>query len=417
MIAEFRTGTRTEKIVIPDTMHVQTLVPRELPEDPEEDRIIRGALKAPDDSPRLKDIVRPGEKIVLITSDITRPCPTMKIMPALLDELYEAGIARSDITLMFARGSHRPQTPEEQAHLAGERAWKEIRCVDSDPDDTVRLGFTRRGTPVDIDRRAAEADRRICIGNVEYHYFAGYSGGAKALMPGVSTREAIQANHRLMTDENACAGKLEGNPIREDIEEAGAIAGIDFIVNVVLNTKKQIVYAVSGDVTSAHRRACRYLDRFYRCPLERKADIVVVSQGGAPNDLNLYQTQKALDNAKHAVREGGMILLVGSCAEGFGEPHFEEWMRTIRDPETMIRKIREHFILGAHKAAAIAQTARKARIVLISDLDPQLIENTILEPGESLPAAWEKALQIYGSDASVILMPYGGSTLPVYGTD
>ncbi len=125
--------------------------------------------------------------------------------------------------------------------MAGERAWKEIHCVDSDPDDCVRLGFTDAGTPVDITRSVAEADRRICLANIEFHYFAGYSGGAKSIMPGVSTRAAIQCNHRMMVRQEAHAGKLDGNPIREDIEQAGAILGIDYIVNVVLDEKKEIV--------------------------------------------------------------------------------------------------------------------------------------------------------------------------------
>lgn len=136
--------------------------------------------------------------------------------------------------------------------------------------------------------------------------------------PGVSTPLAIQANHRLMVSPLACAGRLDGNPVREDLEEAAAICGVDFIVNVVLDEHKQIVYAVAGDVTLAHRAGCACLDRMYRCPIPEKADIVLVSQGGAPKDANLYQTQKALDNAKHAVKDGGTIILIGACPEGLG---------------------------------------------------------------------------------------------------
>ena len=157
---------------------------------------------------------------------------------ALLDELYAAGAAPEDITLVFALGSHRGHTEAEKAHLAGERAWREITCVDLNVEDCVHIGTTSRGTPVDIDRRVAEADRRICLGNIEYHYFAGYSGGAKAIMPGVSTRAAIQANHSRMVESAACAGHLKGNPVREDIEEAAAMVGVDFILNGVLDAHK-----------------------------------------------------------------------------------------------------------------------------------------------------------------------------------
>ena len=187
--------------------------------------------------------------------------------------------------------------------------------MDSDPDDCVSYGMTSRGTPVDITRIVAEADRRILLGNIEYHYFAGYSGGAKAIMPGVSTRAAIQANHSRMVLPEAKAGALETNPLRMDIEEAGAMVGIDFILNVVLSEHKEILKAVAGDAVKAHREGCRFLDKLYRKELKAPADIVLVSQGGAPKDLNLYQTQKALDNAKHAVKDGGVIILIGSCKD------------------------------------------------------------------------------------------------------
>ena len=273
-----------------------------------------------------REIVRPGERIAIVTSDITRPVPTYRILPALLDELYAAGVRPETVTLVFALGSHRPHTPGERRKLAGERAFLEIRCVDSDPADCVRLGVTDAGTPVDVTRVVAEADRRICLGNIEYHYFAGYSGGAKAIMPGVSTRAAIQANHSIMVRPESCAGNLDTNPLRRDLEQAASICGVDFIVKVVLDEHKQIVKAVAGDLILAHREGCRFLDGMYLKEIDGRADIVLVSQGGAPKDLNLYQTQKALDNARHAVKKGGTIILIGSCREGLGERVFEEWM-------------------------------------------------------------------------------------------
>lgn len=411
MELSFRIADRTESIDIPESSVLHILEPEDLPQGLDEEKLVREALEQPVGSSRLRDIVHPGETVAIITSDITRPCPTWKIMPALLDELYDAGIRKEDITLFFALGSHRKQTAEEMKHLAGERAYAEISCTDSDPDDVVHLGTTKRGTPIDFDRRVMAADRRICLGNVEYHYFAGYSGGAKAMMPGVSTRDAIQYNHRHMVKPESCAGRLEGNPVREDIEEAGAMGKIDFIVNVVLNTRKEIVCAVSGDVTAAHRKACAFLDRYYKCGIDAKADVVIVSQGGSPKDLNLYQTQKALDNAKHAVRDGGAVILVGSCREGFGESHFEDWMTKYRDPHAMVEEIQRHFILGAHKAAAIAMVREKADIYLVSDMDPEIVKQTILIPAASLKEAFAMAGAKH-KDPTVIAMPYGGSTLP-----
>lgn len=319
-------GNGVQRFTVPERNLQGVLTPNPVPHALTGEREVRRALSSPIGAPLLREVIHPGEKIAIITSDITRPMPTYTVMPALLDELYAGGARPEDITLVFALGSHRAQTPEEMRHLAGEQAWAQIRCVDSDPADVVHLGVTSAGTPVDITRVVAEADRRICLGNIEYHYFAGYSGGAKAIMPGVSTPSAIQSNHSMMVRESACAGNLEGNPLRRDIEEAAAMCGVDYILNVVLDEHKQIVCAVAGDVTLAHREGCRYLDRLYRKDIDHRADIVIVSQGGAPKDLNLYQTQKALDNAKHAVAKGGVVILVGSCREGLGGTTFQEWM-------------------------------------------------------------------------------------------
>ena len=258
----------------------------------------------------------------------------------------------------------------------------------------------------------AEADRRICLGNIEYHYFAGYSGGAKAIMPGVSTRAAIQANHSRMVLPECCAGALETNPLRMDIEEAGALVGIDFILNVVLSEHKEILRAVAGDATKAHREGCKFLDMLYRKPLREAADIVLVSQGGAPKDLNLYQTQKALDNAKHAVRDGGVIILIGSCREGLGERTFEEWMTSAPSAHSLIERIGRDFKLGGHKAAAIAMVLEKAEVDLVSELDDDFVRSIFLTPYKSAQEALDRAFMKLGPNATVLAMPYGGSTLP-----
>ena len=374
--------------------------------------VVREALKDPIASAPLAEIVRPGEKTVIITSDITRPMPTWDVMPAVLDELYAAGVSPEDITLVFALGSHRAHTEEEKKHLAGERAYREISCIDSDPEDCVHLGVTSAGTPVDITRVVAEADRRICLGNIEYHYFAGYSGGAKAIMPGVSTPAAIQANHSMMVQEKAHAGNIKDNPIRKDLEEAAAMCGVDFIVNVVLNEHKEIIKAVAGDLTEAHREGCRFLDSLYQVQIPEKADIVIVSQGGAPKDLNLYQTQKALDNSKHAVKDGGTVILAGSCREGLGQAVFQEWMTEADEPADLIRRVKENFRLGGHKAAAIAMVLEKADIYLVSEMESGFVKSIFMEPYSDLQTAFDDAMAKYGWDAKVIVMPYGGSTLP-----
>ena len=412
MILKFGFGTGTQEVEVREDRLLGILNANDVPVELTGEAEVRRALDAPIGAPVVEQVVHPGEKIAIITSDITRPCPSWQILPALLERLYQAGVTREDITLVFALGSHRGHTPQEMAHLAGEDVYRQIRCVDSDPKDCIRLGVTSRGTPVDITRVVAQADKRICLGNIEYHYFAGFSGGAKAIMPGVSTREAIQANHTMMILPQAHAGRLEGNPLREDIEEAGRICGIDYIVNVVLDEHKQIIRAVAGDVTLAHREGCRFLDRLYRKELKEKADIVLVSQGGAPKDLNLYQTQKALDNAKHAVRDGGIIILMGSCREGLGEKVFQTWIEEAEKPEDLVRRVRQNFQLGGHKAAAIAMVLEKADVYLVSEMDPALTRSCFLQPFTSAQAAFDRALEKLGQDATVLAMPSGGSTLP-----
>lgn len=412
MKLQFGFGTGIQEVDVPDQNLIGVLHANEVPAALTGAAEVERALSEPIGSPRLRDIVHPGETVAVVTSDVTRPMPTYKVMPALLDELYAGGVRPEDITLVFALGSHRKQSDEEKRRLAGERAWNEIRCVDSDPNDCISYGVTSRGTPVDITRVVAEADRRICLGNIEYHYFAGYSGGAKAIMPGASTRAAIQANHSRMVLPEAKAGALDDNPVRLDIEEAGRMVGIDFILNVVLSEHKEILKAVAGDPVKAHREGCRFLDTLYRKELSEPADIVLVSQGGAPKDLNLYQTQKALDNAKHAVKDGGIIILIGSCKEGLGEKTFEEWMTTAPTAHSLIERIEREFKLGGHKAAAIAMVLERAEVDLVSELDDDFVRSIFLVPQPSAQAALDHAFSKLGPDAKVLAMPYGGSTLP-----
>lgn len=412
MELSFKIGTRTQTVNVQDSMFLGSLEPNTVSADLTGEDVVIDALHHPIGTPPLREMLHSGETVAIVTSDITRPMPTWQVMPALLKELYAAGIRPQDITLVFALGSHRKHTPEEMMHLAGEQAWREITCVDSDAAGCVHIGTTSRGTPVDIDRRVASADRRICLGNIEYHYFAGYSGGAKAIMPGVSTREAIQANHSRMVESSACAGKLEGNPVREDLEEAAAMVGVDFILNVVLDAHKEIVRAVAGDVTAAHRAGCAFLDTLYCKTIPERADIVLVSQGGAPKDLNLYQTQKALDNAKHAVKKGGTIILIGSCKEGLGERVFEEWLTSAPTAHSLIERIQKEFRLGGHKAAAIALVLENADIYLVSDLEDGVVKKLFLQPYHTVQEAYDAAVRKHGHHATVLAMPYGGSTLP-----
>jgi nickel-dependent lactate racemase len=373
--------------------------------------VVQLALAVPIDSPRLRDLVHAGQKIAIVTSDITRPCPSERLLPPVMDELHAAGIQDADVTVVFALGSHRKHTDEEREMLVGHEMAVRISCIDSDPNQTVYLGRTSRGTPIEIFEPVVRADVRIVLGNVEPHYFAGYSGGAKALVPGVCSTETICRNHALMVDPRACAGNIGDNPVRLDLEEGAAMVGIDFMLNVVLDSAKNIVVAAAGNPTTAHRWACRVVDAVSMTPVNSLADIIIVSAGGYPKDINMYQAQKALDNAAVAVKPGGQIIWVAQCPEGLGNQTFEQWMIG-STPAQILERIQKDFVLGGHKAAAIAQVLQKASILLVSDLPDELVRACSMEPYADIDTAFQAALQRAGDCPTITVIPEGAAVLP-----
>lgn len=412
---EFKIKYNTKEVSfsVLEENYAATLMPNAVSIESIDEEEVRRAMNNPIGSKRLKDIVCPGDTIAIVTSDISRPMPSYKVLPVVIEELKSAGVEEKAITIILALGIHRKHTEEEKRRLVGEEIYRSnIRIIDSDKEKCIRIGYCKHGTPVDIFEPVLNADKRIAIGNIEFHYFAGYSGGNKALMPGVSSYDAIQSNHMHMLDANAIVGNLDTNPIRQDIEEITDFIPIHFIVNVVLNDRKQIIKAVAGDHVKAHREGCRFLDKLNKVSIKEKADIVIVSPGGYPKDLNLYQAQKGLDNSKHAIKDGGIIIWCASAAEGFGEEHFEKWMLE-KSPNEMIGELKSKFTLGAHKAAYIAMTLQKARIYLVSELDPDLVSKINMVPFKSVQEALDDAISKLGRNSKVIIMPEGGATLPI----
>jgi nickel-dependent lactate racemase len=242
---------------------------------------------------------------------------------------------------------------------------------------------------------------RVCLGTVELHYFAGYSGGYKSLLPGVCARQTIESNHKLMLQPNAEAGRLD-SPVRDDLEEAGQLIGCDFIVNVVLNAKKQIVKAVAGDPIRAHREGVKVVDSMYIVPIQELADVVLASAGGSPKDINLFQAQKALDNAKHALKDGGAIVLAAECREGLGEDVFERWINEAQNKQELVDRLDYAFEIGGHKAD----------VYLVSELQKEIVERAFLLCSQNLEDALQATLKKYGPNARIIVMPFGAYTLP-----
>ena len=387
------------------------LEPRPAEARQDESTLIRNALANPLGTRPLSQLVRPGQKVALVTSDITRPCPSDRLLPPVLQELAKGGVRDEDITVVFGLGAHRAQTQEEQQDLVGRAIYGRFRCVDSDPADVELLGSTSRGTPVLVHRPVVEADVRVCLGGIEYHYFAGFSGGVKALVPGVCAAETIRHNHSMMVEPGATIGQLDGNPVRKDIEEAGQMIGVDFILNVVMAGSQNIVDAVAGHPQEAHRAGCARLQAVDNLTIEHPMDLVIVSGGGYPKDINLYQAQKALDNARRIVRPGGIILLVAECAEGLGNSVFEAWMQDPGGPEAIIARIRREFVLGGHKAAVIAMTMQHASVFLISELPPAFARSIGFHPYSDLNSAFRAAIEQLGPAPHIAVMPKGPSTL------
>ena len=381
----------------------------------DEEGLIREALANPMGSPPLSERVRPGQTVAVVTSDITRPCPSDLLLPPVLAELAKGGVRDEDITIVLGLGAHRAHTAEEQRRLVGETVYARYKCLDSDRDDVLFLGSTSRGTPVLVYRPVVEADVRVCLGGIEYHYFVGFSGGYKALVPGVCAVETIRRNHSMMVEPGATIGQLDGNPVREDIEEAGRMIGADFCLNVVMAGSAKVVDAVAGHPQEAHRAGCARLRAVDNLTVERPLDLVVVSGGGYPKDINMYQAQKALDNARRIVRPGGIILLVAECGEGLGNAVFEAWMQDAGGPDggpdAIVARIRREFVLGGHKAAVIAMTMQQAEVWLVSALEPAFAQRIGFRPFADLNVAFQAALEQLGPAPSIAVMPKGPSTL------
>jgi lactate racemase len=370
----------------------------------DEKLIIKEALKNPIGSPRLKKLAEGKSSAAILASDITRPCPSYRFLPYLIDELKQGGIG--ELAIILGLGIQRPHTHDEKIKLVGKYAMENAAVIDSDPKRCKLIGTTANGTPVEVFEEAIKADLLIATGNIEYHYFAGYSGGAKAVMPGICTRASIQANHYLMLDERAVSGRAAGNPVREDIEEAGKMVGIDYIFNVILDDNKKIIGAVAGANNISWLEGIKKYDDIYMVEVDKPADIVIASAGGDPKDLNFYQSQKALENVKDLVSPGGAIVLAASCHEGFGEDVFEEWMQDATDYELISKKLKENFVLGGHKAVAVARVISEKKVFLYSEFDKDTTEKMGFEKLDDMQEFLDRSIR-KNKDIKISVIPCG----------
>ncbi|HEY3316190.1 MAG TPA: nickel-dependent lactate racemase [Bacillota bacterium] len=411
----FKYGKGTIEVPLPDGEVLATLSLRGRPPLTDPAAAIRDALRRPIASPPLAEVIRPGDSVCVLLNDPTRLANTDTFLPVLLDELNRAGVRDQDIFGVFATGSHRALTEAEVKAIAGKAAGR-IRLFNHDATDQAGLAYagrTSRGNEVYLNRRVLEADRVILTGGIVYHFFAGFGGGRKAMVPGVAGYQTIQFNHRLMLEPGAEIGRLAGNPVHEDLLEAARLGSPDFLVNVVLDEARRFLGVFAGDLVAAHEAGCRLVREVYGVPLARQADLVVASAGGHPKDINVYQLQKTMDNAVLAARPGGVVILLAECPEGHGNDTYHRWMTNYRSPERIEAAIREHFELGGHKAYAVTRLMRRAHFILYSSLPESLARELLFEPAASPEKAVAAALERLGTDRlAMVLMPDAGLTVP-----
>jgi len=404
-------GEEMIQAAIPGGRIMDVLRPRPLPEVADFNREVINRLRSPIGSGPLNTIAQGAKRTAIIISDHTRCVPSGLILPILINELESAGIGRNTITVVIGGGNHRAVTEKEKQVLLGPLYGNVDSCHCSDRGYVLK-GVTKRGTPVELAKPVAESDLTLAVGSIEMHRMAGFSGGAKAAAVGVASYNALEHNHRLSALQENRPGDLEGNIIRQDMEEFARIAGLGFIVNVVTNEQRKVAAVVAGDPVAAHRAGCTVAERLYSVKVREPADIVIVSPGGIPRDDTVYQAQKALSNALMAAEEGAVIIVTAKCPEGYGDKNFRQWMENAATPEDIMTRARHEFVLGGHKAAVIANAAARTRIFWVSDMDPADVRSLFFEPYSTLQDAVEAAFRVRGDDARVLVMPWGGLTVP-----
>lgn len=365
---------------------------------------------------------RPGEKVVVVTSDVTRYTGSEIYLPLLVDRLNRLGVVDGDIEILIALGIHRKQTVHEHQKILGP-LYGRVRVSDHECDDPAQLtsiGTTSNGIRVKINRKAVEADHLILTGTIGFHYFAGFGGGRKSVLPGIASRQSCMASHFAVLNQAAGSGKnplavtgnLEGNPVHRAMVEGCALANPAFILNTVLATDKSIVAAFAGDWREAHEAGCRFYREHFAWPLEEKGDLVVASCGGFPKDINLIQAHKSMEYAAQAIKDQGVLILLAECRDGFGNGTFFNWFRH-KTLELFEAALRAEYEINGQTAYSLLQKALRFRIILVSQFPSQQVKEMGMIPAGTLDEAMELAERMLPETWRCYLMPEAGSVLPV----
>jgi len=365
---------------LPGDRLVGVYQPRERPGASDLRAEVERALAMPVHSHLLRDLAQGRRSAAIVVDDASRSVPNAELLPPIVDEVRAGGVALSEITVIVATGLHRPSTERELEAARGELPVRIVSHRSDSEADLVSLGTTSLGQEIKLNRAFLSADLKILIGDVEYHQFCGYGGGAKSVYPGIADAEAIRHNHSMMEVEGAGPGRWEDNPVRQEIEEVGRMAGVDFSLSVVMNSRKEVVQATAGHVVDAFLAGTRAVDEMYRIEVPEAVDLVIASAGGHPKDIDLYQAQKALTAGRRIVRKGGKVAVVAECPEGHGSEMFDRWMREAKSVQDIVERIRAQFVMGGHKAYQFAREILWADVSLLSALSPGQVRSYFMTP-------------------------------------
>ena len=405
-------------IQLPD--HAEVVEPTFVPGLPDEQAALRAALRAPIGRPSLRELARPSDSVTIVHSDLTRPAPNERMLPVVLEELHAAGVPVDNITLLNATGLHRPNTEAELRSMLGDRIVDTYRCLNHDAHDHADLRFVGRlpsGAEAWINRHYVDADVRITTGFIEPHFFAGFSGGSKSVLPGVAGDMSVMHNHNatMIADPGSTWGVLDENPIIQESRAAARLCPPAMILNVTLNKAKQITGVFAGELEAAHNAGCRFVRESVMRPVDRPADIVITTNSGYPLDLNLYQAVKGMAAAAQIVRPGGAIIMAAECSDGIGHGPFLELLESRPDPQGLLDRIMEpgFAMFDQWQVQILAQILLHARVYLYA---PRLADEAVraahLSPTHSIEATVAELMGDHGADARITVLPQGPLTVP-----
>lgn len=390
-----------------------------------EEEIILNALENPIGSERLRDIVKPGEKVCIVTPDITRAWQRSYVyIPYVVDELLSGGIKEEDIIFLSATGTHRGQTEQEHRQLIGDKLYEKYKIYDhkcDDKDNLVYVGTTSYGTPVNVNRMALDCDHIVITGAIVYHFLAGWSGGRKSILPGIASYETVMANHGLSLGKKPGVGTLksvrpgnwDGNPVHHDMVEAASLVKPSFLFNVVIGDDGKIGAAVSGHFIKAHEEGKKFVDSFDGVSIKEKADLVIGTAAGFPKDINFYQSSKLLINLREAVKSGGAIIAITECSEGLGGN--DEVRDMLVNYSTMPEReeaLRADYSISKHVSYLACETAQQNLLILVSELDPEIMKSTGIKVVKTIDEALKIVYNKLGHELKTYIFLHGANTFP-----